>query len=75
MTENHQTPQHVPPDFLSLVQFAELLGIGKTTAYELAMRNELPIPVLRVGRQYRVSRKAYEALQNAQHPVIHGDAA
>lgn len=67
---------HTPssPDFLSLVELADLLGIGKTTAYELAQRNALPIPVLRIGRQYRASRKAYEALKDAQHVSSEGIA-
>jgi excisionase family DNA binding protein len=67
MDAHAHSPHPVVTDFLSLVEFAHLLGIGKTTAYELAQRNELPVPVLRVGRQYRVSRKAYDALLSAQH--------
>ncbi len=64
-----QIHSHEPQltDFLSLTEFAQLLDIGRTTAYELAQRNDLPVPVLRVGRQYRVSRKAYDALRDAQH--------
>lgn len=74
MDTHLQSPKPLLTDFLSLVEFAHLLGIGKTTAYELAQRNELPVPVLRVGRQYRVSRKAYDALRDAQH-VRNLDAA
>jgi hypothetical protein len=29
--------------------FAELVGIGRTKAYELARAGELPVPVLRFG--------------------------
>ncbi len=35
---------------------ARALGIGRTTAYELARRDELPVPVLRLGSRYRVNR-------------------
>ena len=28
---------------------ARLLGIGRTTAYQLASRNALPVPVVRIG--------------------------
>lgn len=67
MDAQQQSPHPAVTDFLSLAEFAELLGIGRTTAYELAQRNALPVPVLRIGRQYRVSRKAYDALREAQH--------
>jgi excisionase family DNA binding protein len=53
--------------FLTISEFAKLLGIGSTTAYEMAKRDALPIPVLRVGNQYRISKAAYLALVNAQH--------
>ncbi|GAY09824.1 AlpA family transcriptional regulator [Pseudonocardia sp. N23] len=34
------------------------LGIGRSTAYDLAQRGEFPVPVLRVGRSYRVPTAA-----------------
>ncbi len=33
---------------------AKVLGLHRNTAYELASRNELPVPVLRLGRSLRV---------------------
>lgn len=33
---------------------ARALGLGRSTAYELARRNEFPCRVLRVGSSYRV---------------------
>jgi excisionase family DNA binding protein len=38
---------------------AEMLGIGKQTAYNLATQGELP-GALRLGRRWVVSRKALE---------------
>lgn len=32
------------------------LGIGRTTGYTLARQDEYPVPVLRLGRAYRVRR-------------------
>lgn len=32
------------------------LGIGRTTGYAMAKRGEYPIPLFRVGLQYRVTR-------------------
>ncbi|MGN6244516.1 MAG: hypothetical protein ACTHQ3_12725 [Motilibacteraceae bacterium] len=34
------------------------LGIGKTLGYELAARGEFPVPVLTLGRLYRVPSEA-----------------
>ncbi|MGI5213892.1 helix-turn-helix domain-containing protein [Plantactinospora sp. CA-290183] len=33
----------------------EILGIGRTKAYELAKTNEFPVKILRIGRRYLVS--------------------
>lgn len=40
----------------------EVLGIGRSLAYELARRGEFPVPVLRVGTQYRVPTAALREL-------------
>ncbi|GAA3284064.1 hypothetical protein GCM10020218_041640 [Dactylosporangium vinaceum] len=34
---------------------AAVLGIGRSTAYALAATGEFPVPVLRIGRRYRVA--------------------
>ncbi|GAA2375056.1 helix-turn-helix domain-containing protein [Dactylosporangium salmoneum] len=34
---------------------AAVLGIGRSTAYALAAAGDFPVPVLRVGRRYRVA--------------------
>lgn len=62
-------------DTLNLEELAVRMGISLTVAYELARRDELPVPVIRVGRQYRFSRRAYDALMTGQHPSGDGDAA
>ncbi|MFI7025123.1 helix-turn-helix domain-containing protein [Micromonospora sp. NPDC049900] len=33
----------------------EILGIGRTKAYELAKADEFPVKILRIGRRYLVS--------------------
>ncbi|HLI36134.1 MAG TPA: helix-turn-helix domain-containing protein [Streptosporangiaceae bacterium] len=33
---------------------ARALGLGRSTAYELARRNEFPCRVIRVGSSYRI---------------------
>ena len=47
------------PWLLDSRQVAELLGIGRTKAFELMARNHLP--VVRIGRCVRVPSKALEA--------------
>ena len=42
------------PASLSLVQAAHALGIGRTSAYNLARRGEFPCPLIKVGALYRV---------------------
>ena len=38
----------------SLVTAGEILGIGRSKAYEMARQDEFPVRVTRVGRCYRV---------------------
>jgi excisionase family DNA binding protein len=37
-----------------LATAAAILGIGRTTAHALVRAGEFPVPVIRVGRRYRV---------------------
>ena len=53
-------------DTMTLRELAYQLGIGLSQAYELARADRLPIPALRVGKQYRFSRRAYESLLDAE---------
>lgn len=58
MTE--RTPIAVPaPDTMTLAELAARLDIGMTKAREMAKAGTLPVPTLRVGRQYRFSRRAF----------------
>ncbi|MDQ3692074.1 MAG: helix-turn-helix domain-containing protein [Chloroflexota bacterium] len=54
-------------EFLTLDEVLRRFGIGKTTGYELANQNKLPIPTIRIGRQFRFSRRALERLLEQQH--------
>lgn len=62
-------------DTLTLDELAQRMGISLTVAYELAKADKLPVPVIRIGRQYRFSRRAYDALMNGQHADRAGDVA
>ena len=41
------------PAVVDVVTAAEVLGIGRTVAYELVRTDRFPTPVLRVGRQIK----------------------
>ena len=47
---------------MSIPEFARACSISRALAYDLARRNELPVPVIRLGRRMVLSRKAVEAL-------------
>ena len=63
-----QTNNHIPPqrDLLTLDDLIQLTGWKKTKTYEDARTGTLPIPVLRNGRRYYFSRRAYEAWRDGE---------
>jgi predicted DNA-binding transcriptional regulator AlpA len=61
---SHSTLQR---ETLNIDDVALRLGINRSTAYHLARRDLLPVPVIRLGRRMVVSRLALEALLSAQH--------
>ncbi len=60
---------------LNIEVVARRLGINRSTAYELARRDQLPVPVIRLGRRMVVSRQALDALLAAQHRPSPDEAA
>lgn len=61
---------------LNIEDAARLLGINRSTAYELARRDALPVPVIRLGRRMVVSRRAMETLLGTNGDSdLGGDAA
>ncbi|MFG2671169.1 hypothetical protein [Streptomyces sp. NPDC048445] len=44
------------PAAVDLVTAGRACGISRTTSYELARRGEFPVPLLRLGAQYRARR-------------------
>jgi excisionase family DNA binding protein len=53
-------PSIVQPDTLTLAELAARLDIGMTRAYEMARAGTLPVPTLKIGREFRFSRRALE---------------
>ena len=54
-----------PPQTLNIETVARMLGINRSTAYELAARDDLPVPVIRLGRRMVVSKRALERVLDA----------
>lgn len=44
------------PVSFDLMVAARALGMGRSTAYDLAKRDEFPVRTLRVGNRYRITR-------------------
>lgn len=63
------------PTFVGLDELAAALGIPERTCRHLAANGELPVPVIRVGRRWRVSVAAIEQLaaQPLPEPVYPAD--
>jgi predicted DNA-binding transcriptional regulator AlpA len=47
---------------LTIPEVATALGLGRSTAFALAKRDALPVPVIRLGRRLVVSRELVERL-------------
>lgn len=74
MDAHHQVKRAA--ETMPLLEFAEIIGISTTHAYDLARNNQLPVPVYRAGQKWLVSRRAVEAMLDARQPgqLIHKDA-
>lgn len=54
------------PSSMDVPEIGRATRIGKTSAYQLAARGELPVPVFRVGGQYRIGTGHVIALLGAE---------
>lgn len=59
-----------PRETLTLEELAAALDISLTTAYDLARKDALPIPALKLGRQWRFSRRALYRYLDGERVVI-----
>lgn len=57
------------PPVLDIVAAGRLLGIGRTTAYQLARHGKFPVPVLHVGGGYKVPTAPLLALLGVGSPT------
>jgi excisionase family DNA binding protein len=56
----------------TIEETAGLLGVGRGTCYEAARRNELPVPVIRIGRRLLVSKAGLDAVLGLNKLPSHG---
>ncbi|HEX4103840.1 MAG TPA: DNA-binding protein [Pseudonocardiaceae bacterium] len=52
------TELHNLPSVVDLVTAGRAFGIGRTKSHELVRAGKFPVPVLRLGNSYRVTRAA-----------------
>ena len=52
------------PPVIDLIKAAELLGLGRTTAYKLLRRGEWPTPIIRIGRLIKIPTAPLRDLLN-----------
>jgi excisionase family DNA binding protein len=55
---------------ITIPEAAKALGISRNLAYELARRDKLPVPVIKLGKRMVLSRKAVEALLEAGKQLV-----
>ena len=60
------------PVFVSLRTAAHVLGLGRSTAYELARRGVFPCRVVKVGHAYRVPGEELRRLAGVDRPQQSG---
>lgn len=63
-----------PAATMTIEEVARVLGLCRSFAYEKARADELPVPVIRVGRKLLVSRQAVERLLAADKSPVAGAA-
>jgi excisionase family DNA binding protein len=54
--EPHQSPRAT----MTIEEVAAVLGLARSTAYDLAKGDRLPVPVIRAGKRIFVSRRLVE---------------
>lgn len=78
------SPEHPPPSagrvwtieriralgaVTDIATTAQIFGLSRSTAYEMAQAGTLPVPVIKIGSRYRVSVTAIIAVLTATDPT------
>ena len=59
---------------MSIPEFARAMGISRGLAYDLARRDALPLPVIKLGRRIVLSRKVVVALILSEKEIVQEDS-
>ena len=52
---------------LTIPEVAAALGVSRNSGYQLAKRDALPVPIIKLGKRLVVSKVALERLLNGQN--------
>lgn len=55
---------------ISIDEAAILIGISRSTAYRAIATDSFPVPIIRVGGRWRVSREALRRLIDGEEPTL-----
>ncbi len=66
-------PQQTPRATMTIEEVAAVLGLARSTAYDLAKADRLPIPVIRAGKRIFVSRALVERVLAGEDVRRSGD--
>ncbi|MFC1875174.1 helix-turn-helix domain-containing protein [Chloroflexota bacterium] len=55
---------------MTITEFAAVCSISRGLAYDLARRDKLPVPVIKLGKRMVLSRKAVVALLEAGKQLV-----
>ena len=74
MTRSHPRNGFGAKALLSVDEAAILLGITRSTAYRAIAMDTFPVPIIRVGGRWRISREALRRLLDGEEPTTRGHA-
>ena len=74
MTRSHPRNGFGAKALLSVDEAAILLGITRSTAYRAIAMDTFPVPIIRVGGRWRISREALRRLLDGEEPTARGHA-
>jgi predicted DNA-binding transcriptional regulator AlpA len=57
-----------PKQTYSIHEARLLLGIGEATAYRLLRRDEFPVPIIKVGRRNKISKRVLDDFLDGRAP-------
>jgi excisionase family DNA binding protein len=60
--------EHEPRATVDVATAAEILGVNKLTLYDAIRRGDSPVPVIKVGRRYLISKSELDRVLGVEAP-------